>query len=121
MKPVSHEGTGTGRQKSGPVPSSAFRVFLAYIFDALHGIQKFLFMNICNTMNTLTRSLNIIISIERCADMAVKRAKIPFAVSIWKTNMIYYKFFHKTNQQKQNAKEPFVYLQYENQNIEESE
>ena len=32
----------------------------------------------------LTYSLKIMINIERCADMAVKRAKIPFAESIWK-------------------------------------
>lgn len=51
-------------------------------------------MDSLRRIDTLTYSLNIIISIERCADMAVKRAKIPFPVSIWKTNIYTYNF-HK--------------------------
>jgi hypothetical protein len=58
------------------------------IHRMLHIVPKEInLLIIIQIISILTYSLNIIISIERCADMAVNRAKTPLPVSIWKTNI----------------------------------
>ena len=57
---------------------------LDYFLDLL--IEPFLSCSHRSTQQTLTCSNKSIISIVRCADVTVKRAKIPLAGSIWKRN-----------------------------------